>query len=158
VETHDFEVRAVGDASLNYARLAKADHGELDGRELAERAQGFNASTQILDFGHGERCVLISGAGGALADVNQPILVAVDERLEEHAAHQREDGRVGADSQRQRQDHGDRKSFRPRERVERNSQVINECHDSLPSRKSVSPAIKATTTFASVLLHRREAI
>jgi len=42
--------------------------------------------------------------------------------LEEHAAHQREDGGVGADAQRQGQDHGDRKPLRAHERVERNSQ------------------------------------
>jgi len=101
VETHDFEEVAADDARLNYARLAQADHGELEGRELAERAQGFNAGAQILDFGHGERRVVVAGAQGALADVDEPVLVAVDERLEEHAAHQGEDGGVGADAQRQ---------------------------------------------------------
>src|SRR6266446_9910327 len=81
VEAHDFEVIAADDARLNYARLTQADHGELEGRELAKCAQGFNAGAQILDFGHGERCVLVAGARGALADVDQPVLVAVDERL-----------------------------------------------------------------------------
>src|SRR6266403_865405 len=92
VEAHDFEEGAVDDASLNFARLTQANHGETDGRELAERAQRFNAGAQILDFGHGECCVVVASAQGALADVDQPVLVAVDERLEEHAAHQREDG------------------------------------------------------------------
>ena len=55
VEAHDFEEGAVDDASLNYARLTQADHGELDGREFTERAQGFDAGAQIVDFGHGER-------------------------------------------------------------------------------------------------------
>src|SRR4029077_6081343 len=45
VEAHDFEEAAADNASLNYTRLTQADHGELDGRELTERAQGFNAST-----------------------------------------------------------------------------------------------------------------
>jgi len=40
-EAHDFEEGAVDDASLNFARLTQADHGETDGRELAERAQRF---------------------------------------------------------------------------------------------------------------------
>src|SRR5580700_11004897 len=31
VETHDFQVGAAGDASLNNAWLAQADHGELEG-------------------------------------------------------------------------------------------------------------------------------
>jgi hypothetical protein len=108
---------------LNYARLAQADHGELEGRELAEHAQGFNAGAQILDFGNGEICVLVAGAWGALADVDEPILVAVDERLEEYAAHQRENGGVCADAQGQRQDHGDRKPLRPHKRMEGNSQI-----------------------------------
>ncbi len=123
VETHDFEEGATDHASLHYARLTQADHGEFGGRKIAERAQGFNAGAQILDVGHGECCVFVAGTRGALADVDQPVLVAVDERLEEHAAHQREDGGVGADAKRQRQDHGNRKPLRPHERVERNSQI-----------------------------------
>src|SRR5467141_4045763 len=67
VQAHDFEIVAADDARLNYARLAQADHGELEGRELAERAQGFDAAAQILDFGNGEVCVLVAGARGALA-------------------------------------------------------------------------------------------
>ena len=76
-----------------------------------ERAQGFNAGAQILDFGHGKRGVVVADARRALADVDQPVLVAVDERLEQHAAHQGEDGGVGANAQRQRQHHGDRQPF-----------------------------------------------
>jgi len=38
VEAHNFEEGAIDDASLNYARLAQPDHGELDVREIAERA------------------------------------------------------------------------------------------------------------------------
>jgi hypothetical protein len=100
LKAHDVEVGAADDASLNFARLTQADHGEPDGREIAERAQGSNAGAQILDFGHGERCVDVADARGALADVDQPVLVAINERFEEHAAHQREDGGVGADAER----------------------------------------------------------
>ena len=79
--------------------------------EIAERAQGLHAGAQILDFGYGERCVFVADAGGALTDIDQPVLVAVDQRLEQHAAHQREDGRVRADAKRQRQNHGDRQPW-----------------------------------------------
>ncbi len=126
MKAQDFEVGAANDASLNFARLTQADHGETDGREIAERAQGLNAGAQLLDFWHGKSCVIVADAQGALADVDQPVLVAVDERLEEHAAHQREDGGVGADAKRQRQDHRGRKPFGSSERAERNSQVVNE--------------------------------
>ena len=47
----------------------------------------------------------------ALPDVDQPILVIVDERAQQHAPHDAEDGGVGADAERQRQDDGDRQSF-----------------------------------------------
>jgi hypothetical protein len=100
VKAHNIEVVAANDASLNFARLTQADHGETDGREIAERAQGFNSGAQILDFGHGEGCVVVATPGAALTDIDQPVLVAVHERFEEHAAHQREDGGVGADAKR----------------------------------------------------------
>ena len=70
-------------ASLNFARFAQADHGETDGGEIAERAQGFNVGAQVLDFGHGERCVVVADAQGALADVDQTVLVANSFNLRE---------------------------------------------------------------------------
>ena len=45
--------------------------------------------------------------GRALPDVDQPVLVAVDERPQQHAADDAEDGGVGADAERQRQDDGE---------------------------------------------------
>ncbi len=153
VEAHDVEIGAADDASLNFARLTEANHSEPEDGEIAKRAQAFNAGAQILDFGHGECCVLVAYARCALPDINQPVFVAVDERLEQHAAHQREDCGVGADPQRQRQHHRDCKPFGASERPERNSQVVNEGHNLAPSRKSVSQAIEATPGFASVLPH-----
>ena len=46
-------------------------------------------------------------AGRALADVDQAILVAVGQRLEEHAANHAEDRGVRPDAERQGQDDGD---------------------------------------------------
>ncbi len=123
MEAHDLEVVATDHASLHYAGFTQADHSEFGGREIAERAQGFNAGAQIQDFWHGERCVVVACARGALADVDQPVLVAIDERLEEHTAHQREDGGVSADAKSQSKDDGDCKPLRAHERVERNSQI-----------------------------------
>src|SRR5438445_6669552 len=42
VKAHNIEIVAANDASLHFARLTQADHGETDGREITERAQGFN--------------------------------------------------------------------------------------------------------------------
>ena len=47
--------------------------------------------------------VLDADARRALADVNQPVLIAIDQRPQQHAAHQRENRRVGADPERQRE-------------------------------------------------------
>ena len=121
MEAHDFEEVAADHAGLNHARLTQAEHGEFSGREIAECAQSFNTGAQILDIGHGERGVFVAGARGALADVDQPVLIAVDKGFEKHAAHQGEDGGISADAERQRQDDGDRQPLRPLEGVERNS-------------------------------------
>src|SRR6266700_2733548 len=126
VEAYYVEVVAADDAGLDLAGFTKADHGETEGGEIAERGQGFHAGAQILDFGDGKCRIVVADARGALADVDQPVLVAVDERLEQHAAHQREDRGVGADAQRQRQHHGDRKPFGSIERPDCNSQIANE--------------------------------
>src|SRR5882724_283647 len=100
VQAHDFKVVAANDASLNFARLTEADHCEPDCGEIAERAQRLDAGAQIIEFGHGEGCVVVAESRGALTDIDQPVLVAVHERFEEHAAHQREDSGVGADAKR----------------------------------------------------------
>src|SRR5438477_11653121 len=125
VKAHNIEVVAANDASLNFARLTQADHGETDGREIAERAQGFNSGAQVLDFGHGKVCVFVADSRGALTDIDQPVLVAVNERFEKHAAYQREDGGVGADAKRQRQYHRERKPFGSSQRAECNFQIVN---------------------------------
>src|SRR6202041_3184074 len=100
-QTHDFKIVAAGDATLNYAGFTESDHRKIHRREIAKLAHGVDAGFYVLDFGHGERCVVLSHAGGALADVHEPVLVAVDERLEQYPAHERKDGSVGPDAKRQ---------------------------------------------------------
>jgi hypothetical protein len=65
---------------------------------------------------------LISGTENVtLADVHEPVLVTVDERLEQHSSHERENGRVRSDAERQREDHNGRQPFAAHQRLERNS-------------------------------------
>ncbi len=59
-------------------------------------------------------------------DVNEPVLVAVDQRAQQDASHQAEHRRVGADSQSQRSHDGRCKTFRPAQRAGRNSQFAHE--------------------------------
>ena len=62
----------------------------------------------------------------ALADVDQPVLVAVDERPQQHAADDAEDGGVGADAERQREDDGEAQALDPAKRTDGETQVGNE--------------------------------
>src|SRR5580704_13414240 len=122
-QTHYVKVVAADDAAVNDARLAESDHRKVHLREIAEFADGADAALDILDFGHGERCVGAFEAGGALADVDEPVLVTVDERLEQHSSHEREDRGVRADTKRQREDHNGGEPFAAHQRVERNSKI-----------------------------------
>jgi hypothetical protein len=120
-QTHYIKVVAADHAAVNHARFAESDHRKVHRREIAELAYGADTALDILDFWHGKRGVVLSAAGGALADIYQPVLVAVDERLKQHSAHEREDGGVGADAQRQREDHNGREAFAAPQRVKRKS-------------------------------------
>src|SRR5580692_11661259 len=119
-QTHYVKVVAADDAAVNDARLAESDHRKVHLREIAELAQGADAALDVLDFGHGERSVVAFEAGGALADVHQPVLVTVDERLEQHSSYEREDRAV---TKRQREDHNGGEPFAAHQRVERNSKI-----------------------------------
>jgi hypothetical protein len=105
-QAHDLEERPVDHARLDQAGLEpESDHRELDGREVAERGDCRRARLEVVDLGHGERHVLERETFGGLADVDQPIGFAVDERPKEHAANHGEDGGVGADAEGKRDHH-----------------------------------------------------
>ena len=61
--------------------------------------------------------------GRALPDVDQAILVAVDERPQQHAADDAEDRGVGADAQGQRDDDRDGQALDSGERPQRKAEV-----------------------------------
>src|SRR3984957_17760750 len=110
-KTHHVKIRAADNATSNGTRLTEADHGEVHGGEVAKRAQGFHARAQILYLRYGKRRVFVVDAGGALSDVDQAVLVAVDKRLEQDSAHERENGSVRTDAERQRENHGGRQPW-----------------------------------------------
>ena len=64
-------------------------------------------------------------AGRALADVDQPIFVAIDERPQQHAADDAEDGGVGADAERERDDDGEREALGAQQRAQRDAHVLS---------------------------------
>ncbi len=78
---------------------------------------------QVAQLGHGEVSVLDLDPGRALADVDQPILVAVDERPQQDTADDAEDRGVGADAERERDDHGEGQTLDPGQRTKRELEV-----------------------------------
>ena len=62
----------------------------------------------------------------ALADVDQAILVAVDERPQQHAADDAEDRGVGADAERERHHDGRGESLGAQQRAQRDAHVLRE--------------------------------
>ena len=126
MEAHHVKIGAVDDPGANFPGLAEANHGETDGGELAEGAECFDARAQVLNFRHGEWDLPRADTRRALLDINEAVLVAVDQRPQQHAAHQAKDGGVGANAQRQREHHGDRKPLGARQRAERYSQIAKE--------------------------------
>ena len=89
-----------------------------------------DAAAQVAELRHREVGVLDADARRALADVDQPVFVAVDQRPQQHAADDAEDRGVGADAERQREDDGDGQPLDPGERPEGEAEVGNEAHDS----------------------------
>ena len=65
-------------------------------------------------------------AGRALTDVDQPILVAIDQRPQQHAADDAEDRGVGADAERERDDDGGGEAFGAQERAQADAHVLHE--------------------------------
>jgi hypothetical protein len=112
MKAHHVEIRSTDYAGTKFAGLAEADHREANGGEVAE---ALDARSQILNFRHRPGAVFGADAGRALPDIYEPVLVAVDQWFDEHAAHQRENGGVGADAHGERSDHGDGQPFRPPE-------------------------------------------
>ena len=126
MKSHHVEICAADHATANGTRLAEADHGEPHDGEVTKCGKAFHAGAQILDLGYRKGGVVVADARGALPDIDQAVLVAVDQRLEQDAAHQRENGSVGADAERERENHGDRKAWSTKQGVKRNSQIAYE--------------------------------
>src|SRR6266436_8376715 len=123
MEAHDLKISTADNAGADFAGFAESDHGEADGGEIAELAKGLNAGFKVQNFRHGEVDVLATDAESALPNVDEAILIGIHQRAKEDAAHQAEDGGVGADAQRQREHHGDRQPLGAPKRTNRNFQI-----------------------------------
>ncbi len=127
-QPHHLEVGATHDTRADDPRLAQPEHRELDGGEVAEGRERLHPSLQVAQLGHREVRVFGAHAPGALADVDERVLVAVDERPEQHAAHDAEDGGIGADAQGQRQHDGGREAPGAGEGTDGVAKIRQEAH------------------------------
>ena len=158
MQPHHIEIRSADHPRPDLTRLAKTDHGEADGGEITERAQRLDTLAQVLDLWHGERRVVHAGAMRRLADVDQPVLVAIDQRPQQYAAHQTEDRGISADAQRQREHHGDRKPFGPPQRTNREFHLAQKGHQGftqLRTSAAISHTVFSFSKFQTVSTARR---
>ena len=137
-QAHDVEVRAADDAGADDARLAEADHRELDRREVAERGERLHPAWRSRSRAPRTLAFVRADARRALADVNQPVLVAVHQRPQQHAADDAEDRGVGADAERERDDDGDGQALDPGQRAQREAEVGQEAHKGSITRSSAT--------------------
>ena len=134
-QAHHLEVRSADDAGVDHARLPVAEQREIDRREIAERADRLRgARLDVVVLGDRERHVRNAEARRALADVDQPILAAVDEGAEQHAADHAEDRRVGADAERERDHDRGGQPLGAHQRADADADVLDE------RRRHVVPA------------------
>src|SRR5271169_4975871 len=60
MQPHHFKILAVDNARLNLARIAQANHGKADRREIAELTNGAGAGFYVLEFWNGEVSVFVA--------------------------------------------------------------------------------------------------
>ena len=126
-QAHHIEKRSVDDAGLHHSRFgAERDQREIDRGEIAEGGDGGRALLEVGDLRHRERVVFDADARRGLTDVDQPLLAAIDERPQEHAPDDAEDGGVRSDAEAERHDDGCGQALGAQERPDRNAHVTGE--------------------------------
>jgi len=84
------EIVAIDRAGGNFAQGAQADDGEVDLEEGSEFLNGLQSGSQILNFGNRESGVVLAQALRALAEVQQPVFVAIGKRLQQDCSNHAE--------------------------------------------------------------------
>ena len=79
---------------------------------------------QVLDLGHGKGHLILPVSRRALPNVDKLVFTAVDQRPQQNATHQAEDGGIGSNSQCQCQDHRDRQAFAAPQRPQRHLKIL----------------------------------
>ena len=133
------------------SRAEHVDRWPLDNRDRLERANTRAPREEVLRV-DGNRLVRRERL---LADDDEAIGVWERQRFQQHRVDEREDGRVRADAQRQRQE-GDRcEAGRPAERAERVARVLHDAFDEV--EPTCVAALFLPLIDAAKLAQRREA-
>src|SRR6516162_5788761 len=111
MQSHDLKVGTAHHSRAYLARFTQAHHREADRGEVSKRADGLYAGFQVLDFRHGEPRVFELQSRRTLPDVDQPVLIAIDQRAQQNSPDEAENRSIGSDSQGQSKDDGDRKAL-----------------------------------------------
>ena len=81
-----------------------------------------------MNLRYRERRVLDVSSRRALADVDQPRLIAIDQRPQQHTPHHAEDGGIGANAERQSEDDGQEHALRAGHRANGEPKLVEEAH------------------------------
>ena len=132
-QPHDVEVVAGDETDIDANSVALAPKRVDHRRVLGDAAEALRTSAEVVDLGDGEHDVLAARAVDRVAQVDEPVAVAVRQRLEEHAANDAEDRGIGADAEPQGKHDGDGEAARAGEAAEGVAEVGDD-HWSGPSR------------------------
>src|SRR6185503_2322060 len=87
-------------------------------RVLGDAAEALRAGTEVVDLGHREDDVLAPRTIDGVAEIEQPVPVAVREGSEQHATHDAEDRGVRANAEAEREDDREAEAAGTREAAE----------------------------------------
>ena len=99
------------------ARTTRGSPSPISVNSMTEKSPNseidLRSRLEVANLRDREVGVLRADAAGRLTDVDEAVLVAVGERPQQHAADDAENGGVGADAERERQDDGEGQSLDP---------------------------------------------
>jgi len=106
-QAHHREVVSRDEADVDLRSGLVLDEIQRDRRILGDLAERLRGRPEVVDLGNRERDVVAPLRLGRLAEVHEPVAVAMRQRAEEHTAHGAEDRGVGTDAEAQGEDDGE---------------------------------------------------
>ena len=113
-----------------------------------------DAGLQVAELRDRKLRVLDAEATGALPDVDQPVLIAVDERAQKHAADDAEDRRVGANPEREGHDDRDRQTFHAVQRSQSEAEISEQAHMKVVERAGANSTVRLQSYYSPTSVSR----